>query len=261
MYQQVEILSADENLIAANKPYGLPTTFKNTEDTSDCLIKQVAAKYPDVLKVDGFKPNEGGLIYRLDNDTSGVVLVARTQQKFDELVAAQKADRMMKFYYAICEDTGFNEKHWQADSDANSDIASHKTKSPATYSADCPDFKSFGFHLESVLPEKPQLPDLSVSYPIGHSKKSSKRMVVVMGKNFKTQGAARPVTTYFRILERRGKLTFVEVMIFKGMRHQIRAHLASIGLKIIGDPLYNSTSKVKANIQRLFLHCGKIVVL
>jgi len=57
----------------------------------------------------------------------------------------------------------------------------------------------------------------------------------------------------FRLLERVGDCSYVEVEIETGRTHQIRAHAASLGLPLVGDELYNSrTAGRPAN--RLFLH-------
>ncbi len=59
----------------------------------------------------------------------------------------------------------------------------------------------------------------------------------------------RPATTRFRPLRRSASATSVEIEIESGVRHQIRAHLASIGHPIVGDELYGATPA-----PRLFLH-------
>ncbi len=252
----------DENLIVVSKPSGLPTTYKNIADTSDCLLGFVAQDYPDVLEVNGFKPNEGGLIYRLDNSTSGLVIIARNQKTFDELVAAQDQNRFMKYYYAICENTGFNEKYWDSFT-VNGRVFNVQTCKPELeFAGTADDFKNFGWRIEKAE-ELGSKPFMLIDLPVGHSRKTSKRMIAVRGKGFKTKGSARNVITLFRVIDQRGKLVFVEALITKGMRHQIRVHLASVGLRIVGDRLYNATSHVKLSGERnrLYLHCGKIEIV
>jgi len=53
-----------------------------------------------------------------------------------------------------------------------------------------------------------------------------------------TGGPASRQATVFRCLERRGEHSLLEVTLARGYRHQIRAHLASIGLPLAGDVLY-----------------------
>ena len=49
---------------------------------------------------------------------------------------------------------------------------------------------------------------------------------------------AVPARTNFRLLQRRGKYGLVEAHLETGRKHQIRAHLLSIGLHLCGDELY-----------------------
>jgi 23S rRNA pseudouridine1911/1915/1917 synthase len=50
--------------------------------------------------------------------------------------------------------------------------------------------------------------------------------------------------------------TLVKVRILKGQRHQIRAHLSSLGHPIVGDPLYGPP--VAKSDARMYLHHYKI---
>jgi 23S rRNA pseudouridine955/2504/2580 synthase len=57
----------------------------------------------------------------------------------------------------------------------------------------------------------------------------------------------------FRLLERVGDFSFVEVSIETGRTHQIRAHAAWLGHPVAGDELYNEGSP-PGGLSRLFLH-------
>src|SRR5690606_2275598 len=48
------------------------------------------------------------------------------------------------------------------------------------------------------------------------------------------QGAGMEAVTGYRVLERRGELTFVELSPETGRQHQLRVHLAHIGHPIVG---------------------------
>lgn len=69
---------------------------------------------------------------------------------------------------------------------------------------------------------------------------------------------ARPAETHFQVLARQGAYSFVEVRILTGARHQIRAHLASIGAPVVGDGLYGG--RPLPDLGRLFLHARSLEV-
>jgi len=67
---------------------------------------------------------------------------------------------------------------------------------------------------------------------------------------------ARPARTQFHVLARRGALSLVEVRLFTGVLHQVRAHFAAIGAPIGGDALYGGRSE--PGLARFFLHASSL---
>lgn len=72
--------------------------------------------------------------------------------------------------------------------------------------------------------------------------------------------AARPATTRYRVLQRWRAGTLLAVVIPTGVRHQIRAHLASIGHPVLGDALYGDESSASA-ATRLMLHAARLSLI
>ena len=75
-------------------------------------------------------------------------------------------------------------------------------------------------------------------------------------------GADRIITAY-RPVATNGKETLLDIELVTGKTHQIRAHLSSIGLPIIGDPKYgnvqaNRYAKQTSKINRQLLHCHRL---
>lgn len=55
-------------------------------------------------------------------------------------------------------------------------------------------------------------------------------------------------------------LSLVEVKIFTGRTHQIRVHLSSIGLPIIGDEVYGNRNCILPGVKRQLLHAWKLAL-
>ncbi len=89
----VEILYEDEHICVCNKPAGMPThpSFRHREDT---LANALAYRYRDA-------PFVFRAINRLDKETSGIVLTARTAFAAASLGAAMARGEIEKKYYAV----------------------------------------------------------------------------------------------------------------------------------------------------------------
>ena len=83
-----------------------------------------------------------------------------------------------------------------------------------------------------------------IEAPIGRSEKDRKKQTVT--------AKGKPAVTHFKVLERFGNYTLVELTLETGRTHQIRVHMAYIGHPVAGDPLYGPRKTLKGNGQ--FLH-------
>jgi 23S rRNA pseudouridine1911/1915/1917 synthase len=95
----VQTAYEDEAVLVLNKPAGVATHGFSGRDR-DTLANFLAARYPDLLMV-GKSRWEPGLVHRLDRDTSGLVLVAKTQRVFERLKAQFRDRRIKKKYSAL----------------------------------------------------------------------------------------------------------------------------------------------------------------
>lgn len=94
-----KVLYEDADLLAVYKPEGLPTVPLKGQN-GESLLSDIASAYPEVLSVQGKNPWEGGIIHRLDTPTQGIVLAARTQEAYDNLLKQQESDAIVKVYRA-----------------------------------------------------------------------------------------------------------------------------------------------------------------
>jgi 23S rRNA pseudouridine1911/1915/1917 synthase len=95
----LEVLHEDAALIVVNKPGGMPCHPLDA-DERDTVMNAVVARFPEIATV-GQKPLEGGLVHRLDNGTSGALLIARNRGTFDKLRDAIRAGRIARRYEAL----------------------------------------------------------------------------------------------------------------------------------------------------------------
>ena len=88
------------DLVVVEKPAGMPTAPVEPSDRGT-LANALLARYPEMADV-GFRKREPGLLHRLDTETSGLVLAARTVEAFDALRRAFTEDLLDKRYLLLC---------------------------------------------------------------------------------------------------------------------------------------------------------------
>ena len=184
-----EIVYDDEHVIVVNKPAGIvthPAPGHHGTTLAELL------------------PEGSRLVHRLDRDTSGLLVVARS----DEALAALQ--RMMKAREIKREYTALVEGHPDAESG-------------------------------------------TIDAPIGRDRGNRTVMSTRTDR-------ARDAVTHFEVVERLPRTALLRVRLETGRTHQIRAHLAAIGLPVVGDPQYGGTeSGRRLGLERQFLHASSLM--
>jgi 23S rRNA pseudouridine1911/1915/1917 synthase len=95
----LQVLFESTDFVIVDKPAGLPTAPLVRTDTRS-LAAALQARYPEMAGV-GFREREPGLVHRLDNETSGVVLAARNAAAFEAARSLFDSSRIEKRYLAV----------------------------------------------------------------------------------------------------------------------------------------------------------------
>ena len=88
--QALTILYSDDSLLVIDKPAGLPTLPDGYQRSAPCLLDRVKEQYKRVW-----------VVHRLDKDTSGVIVFARSAEVHRALNLAFDAHAVSKVYHAI----------------------------------------------------------------------------------------------------------------------------------------------------------------
>lgn len=95
----LEVVFSTDAVLVLEKPAGQPTAPLAPGEKGS-LANALVARYPEVASC-GFSPREPGLCHRLDTDTSGLVLAARSPAAFEALTAGLREGRLDKRYLLV----------------------------------------------------------------------------------------------------------------------------------------------------------------
>jgi 23S rRNA pseudouridine1911/1915/1917 synthase len=94
----VVVVHEDDDVIVVDKPPRL-VVHPGAGQRRGTLVNGLLARYPELAGVgDAMRP---GIVHRLDRDTSGLLVVARTQAAYEALVAALSARLVTRRYVAL----------------------------------------------------------------------------------------------------------------------------------------------------------------
>ena len=190
------VLHEDRDLMVLNKPYGLAVQGgSGTKVHVDGMLASL--------------PNERGdrpvLVHRLDRDTSGVLLVAKTRKMAADLGAVFRSRQAQKTYWALVEG-----------------VPRPEQGRISLYLA-----KGEGMGARGAK-------------PVGEDHLAREKMRVARHGEEDAQHSVTYYATVDRVVSR---LAWLSMKPITGRTHQLRAHAEAIGHPIIGDPKYGLKAK------------------
>ena len=194
----LKCIFADGSLLAFDKPAGMSVQPLTCRETGT-LMNGVVSAYPECRDL-GDQPLMAGALHRIDADTSGLVLVARTAEAFAALRSQFAAQTVRKTYLALVEGV----------------VAAGGT-------------------LENDLVHDPTVPFCRMVDAAAFAARHRERANGLRPLHAVTR--FRPIAMTSEECEER---TLLEVEIFTGVTHQIRAQLALAGMHIVNDRLYGA---------------------
>ncbi len=196
--KNIEIVYEDENLIAVNKPAGIPVIDDNWQNY-DTLINRVKNHYFNLGN--NISP---ALCHRLDTGTQGIVLIAKNEDFLRFMLELFKSKSLKKEYLCV--------------------VKGIPAKKNGIYNAFLTKNAKQGF--------------------VTISEKSKNNM-------------SKPIQTQVAVIESYNDYSLLNIGLITGRTHQIRAHMAYLGMPVLGDSRYGINSlnrQLKLKYQTLCSH-------
>ena len=218
---ELDIIDETPEYLVVNKPQGM-VVHPGAGNHHGTLVHALVGRYGDqFLNVgdDDTRIQRPGIVHRLDRETSGVMIVARTPATHALLVGRFAERAVRKVYLAIVK--GQPRRRAGVLSAAIGRHRHHRIR--------------FAVHGEAshvptgVEPADPPVPN-----------------------------GARAATTQYRVLQfYREGYALVELKPRTGRTHQLRVHMQHLGLPILGDPLY-ARADARFPDARMMLHAREL---
>ncbi len=214
----LKTLYNNHGLLIIDKPAGL-VVHPGAGFKGDSLAQALLYHFKGIHLVG--EEGRSGIVHRLDKDTSGVMMIALTQEMYEHLKDAFADRKVKKEYLALV--CGRLEKPT-----GMFDQPLGKSKK---------DFRKYTTNQADMVQAKNALTEYKV-------------IEVLTFPNPSLKGEGGEVDEY----------SLVVVKLHTGRTHQIRVHFSSQGNPLVGDELYGGKKAMKLGFPRQFLHARKIEV-
>jgi 23S rRNA pseudouridine1911/1915/1917 synthase len=209
----LDVLYQDDHLVVVNKPPGM-VVHPARGHWSGTLASALQYHFGPGLSSSGGLTRPG-IVHRLDRDTSGAILVARSDQAHAKLAAQFAARSIEKEYFALV--------------------------------VGCPDRdRDFIQRAIGVHPQQREKMAIRSHESAGHRPKlGTERSWAPTGTEAKLWSASsRPAETFYEVLERFDGFAAVKLLPKTGRTHQLRVHLSHIGCPVLCDRQYGGRGRI-----------------
>jgi 23S rRNA pseudouridine1911/1915/1917 synthase len=214
----IKIIHEDNDVLVIDKPAKVIVFPEGDISGEKTLIDYLIEKYPRLTEAGS--PPRYGIVHRLDKDTSGILLVAKTSEALN-----------------------FLQKQFSAPSSALKNKESGQTLEKTI------EKRYIALVVGNIKDEEKTIHTLIGRAP-GDKRKQKVYLVGEPGSIGK-----REAITKYKVINRYKNYTLLEVDIKTGRRHQIRCHLSYIHHPIAGDKMYGfKDSPAPEGLGRQFLH-------
>ena len=226
-----QILVSEKDFLIVFKPPRMHSA-PQAGSHGETLFGWCYTQFPGIAALPGRRAGEGGLLHRLDYETQGLMLIARNKPGMDALLEQQRNGKIIKEYSAISVESKVS-------------LSGFPNERPELPQGFLEGKRTTGesFRIKSAF--RPYGQGRIVVRPVifdpagGESRTEKKRRkeIALDGEKQKPY-----VTEIFEGRSPGSGFVSMRIRIFKGFRHQIRSHLAWLGLPIVNDSLYGGSS-------------------
>lgn len=243
----LKVLYDDHSLLIIDKPAGTVmhpgAGFKGTTLASALLYQ-----FKDLRLVG--EEERPGIVHRLDKDTSGLVLVAKTPEMYEYLKEAFAEKKIKKEYVALVRGRVAS-KHGFIDTPigkSKRDFRKYDVYPVKSGEAGSRQVGKFNGVKDIIRPKEALTEYWVLEYLNSENRK--------IGKSENRISPTSDISDSSGI----DNYTLVLVKLHTGRTHQIRVHFNSIGHPVVGDKLYGGRRSRLEGLDRQFLHAKKIEV-